>query len=334
MNKTFLLVFLGLLAFSAAQKLQTCTSTTLEFTVMKGKSQVLLYTSTLHTKEVEGSPMTQFFVTGESFSSTNMSAYHPNGDGIYVSVGGANYMRCYSIGGYCSWLVGNETVRINLPLGLMDHHGMAQVTENILDEGGISLSSGEFFTEDNNCQEIEHANSSFSGYVFHVRQCCKTFKPVPAPVADYPKCTQFNSSVSFYSNGLVFAAINATLNVTDKGLNISTISMGPIQGSFSLSQNAEQGYCGGRLGANSTCADFLPKSDFKVIFPVTIKQLTGQTWQYTASGGRIIRRNGIYEKEEGIRFTHESPCLEQYKSYSNNQIYSASHFCCSGFAKN
>ena len=95
----------------------------------------------------------------------------------------------------------------------------------------------------------------------------------------------------------------------------------------------DSGVCGSNFGHNATCTAPLPKSDFKVIFPVVARQSIGNKWQYTASAGRLISRNGIYQKEEGIAFTKSSPCLQQSQMYNDKKIYASSNFCCTAFAE-
>ena len=155
MIKTLVFLVCGLLALSAAQNPQICTSASLEYTVLLKNSQVLTYTSNIHTKKIDGSQKTQFFVTNETFSSANMSIYYPITNGMLASVGYDSSTRCYSIGGYCSWLVGNDTVQLSLSLNIGNTKARPSMLRNIIDENGISMTTGEFFTKENNCQEIE-----------------------------------------------------------------------------------------------------------------------------------------------------------------------------------
>ena len=170
------------------------------------------------------------------------------------------------------------------------------------------------------------------GYVRRTRQCCQSFQPVPPPVAEYPKCVKFNSSITFYNNSMIFAGVQSYFDVANDAVNISTYATGPTQGSYGVNGNGDYGNCGGRFIDNDTCTVPLPKSDFKFLFQVIARQFIGANWQYSANIGRLISRNGVFEKEEGIRFTQYSPCLEQYKLLQNNTIYIFSNFCCTEFA--
>ena len=152
--KTLVVFFCGLLAVAAAQKAYSCIATTIEYNATINDTPVLTYTSTLHSKEMKGSPMTQFFVTDETFTSANPSLYYSNNDGIYTSVGNRLSTRCVSIGGYCSWLVGNKTVKYQLSLTLGQYTGTAYINQNVIDENEISRTSGEFFTQENSCEEF------------------------------------------------------------------------------------------------------------------------------------------------------------------------------------
>jgi len=132
----------------------------------------------------------------------------------------------------------------------------------------------------------------------------------------------------------VFISVNATFTLFGNGVTISTTSQGPQQGYYSISQNGETNFCNGQLGGSLNCMTMLPMGDFKVLFLLSTWQPSGQTWSYNVNLGRIIDRDGTYEKEEGIVFTEASPCSNQYNSFSNNSVIAVSQFCCTSFAQN
>ncbi|KAE9552004.1 hypothetical protein FO519_004767 [Halicephalobus sp. NKZ332] len=328
MSESLFFICLGLLfLFSNAQKPQICTSTSVEIYATKEDPKIRLFTysATLVTKDLGKNQSTQFLVTDEAFNSSDPSSYKLNGDGLLAAIGSGKPIRCHSIGGYCSWLVGNNTVVTSLPLTLKDSNGNGPATYNLVDEGGISLETGMLFSD-------SLTSSTFPGYTFVVNQCCKEFKPVPAPVADSPKCTAFNASATFYYNENIFTTVNAILTVSGDGISISASSNGSNQAYYSITQNGVFGFCNAQLGMTSNCMTLLPESDFKVIFPLSIWQPSGQTWSYSINWGRIISRNGIYEKEEGIRFTQMSPCMNRYDIFLNGTVIAVSQFCCKSFA--
>ena len=352
MPKTLFFLFLGFLVIlSQAQKSQICTTTSIEIYATKDdpNHRLFNYSATLTTKKASRSPSTQLIVTDETFTSSDSSLYKLNGEGLKEAIGSKRSARCHSIGGHCSWLVGNETAIAALPLTLNGSSGDAAVIFNVVDEGGINLQTGQFFSDSFLCDTISDESkyyryllnlkvsfsaSTFPGYTFVSNQCCKDFKPVPPPVASAPKCLAFNATASFSANNAVFVTVNATFTIFGDGITISATSQGPNQGYYSITQNGETAFCTGQLGSSSTCMTMVPMSDFKVLFPLSIWQPSGQTWSYSVNLGRIISRDGTYEKEEGIRFTPTSPCSNQYNEFASKSVTAVSQFCCTSFAQN
>ena len=165
MSGALVFLLLGCLVFSSsAQKSQICTQTSIEVYATKDDPNLKLfdYSATLLTKDISGNSLTQLIITDEAFSSSDSSLYKLNGEGLKEIVGNKRSTRCQSIGGYCSWLVGNETAVASLPLTMDNITGEASVIFNIVDEGGISLLSGELFSDSLECDEISDESNYYS----------------------------------------------------------------------------------------------------------------------------------------------------------------------------
>lgn len=146
-------------------------------------------------------------------------------------------------------------------------------------------------------------------------------------------CVEFNSNTVFTltaSPSTVIANFSANYALLESEMIITvTDYTGPPTGSFYFSPNEDLIYCAGNV-SGCDLRQSLPTSDFQFDFLLDVWDPYPQTFHYDAVTGKLIRRNGVYMKEENTLYTPENPCWSRVEG-GNNDSTATSNFCCSRF---
>ncbi|KAE9549471.1 hypothetical protein FO519_007311 [Halicephalobus sp. NKZ332] len=202
------------------------------------------------------------------------------------------------------------------------------------DSGIIFISYlGEFFYPDGgNCASFEEMSQFVSGFFYQTKICCREFTYVHVPDENSNPCVEFDSNTVFSSNisSDVIANFSAHYALLKNEIVVTvTDYTGPPTGSFYFSPNEDLTYCAGNV-SGCYLRQNLSNSDFQFEFLLDVWDPYPQTFHYDAVTGKLIRRNGVYMKEENKIFSPEHPCWSRVEPGNNDSI-ATSKFCCSRF---
>lgn len=148
-------------------------------------------------------------------------------------------------------------------------------------------------------------------------------------------CIEFDSTTVFTSNtsdSEVISNFSAHYMIQDGSIQIQVTNYsGPSTGSYYFSPNEDLTYCSANT-SGCVLSQETANEDYEYIFMLDVWDPYPQTYHYDAVAGKLIKRNGIFMKEENKPYTPDDKCWNRIEPGNNNSIATSS-FCCSRFKK-
>uniref|UniRef100_A0A914QDF2 Uncharacterized protein n=1 Tax=Panagrolaimus davidi TaxID=227884 RepID=A0A914QDF2_9BILA len=183
----------------------------------------------------------------------------------------------------------------------------------------------------------ETVKDPFDNEIIFQQYCCTNYNYITAPEIPPSQCVQFQSNTTFTSsNGTLLSLISAQYALTSIGIEYSVNpNILPSLYTYNFYSNRRGRE---RWGYMSSWTMFDRQYDSNSNFEFNMVSYIGNDYTYDDTliyygitiSGRIVRRNGIFYKDEMNPYTPENPCWN-----SIAPIYSGSkatnNFCCTKF---
>jgi hypothetical protein len=264
------------------------------------------------------------------FWSFNETLYYQTGAPVFSDFRGYSDFQCQNESSTCTFTVSDGAMFFYLQVMINGEQKDVPFASWLLMEQATFF--GGWFQLDSKSPPCFSGTEggNYNGHTY----CCSKYTTLTVPDSTPDSCQEFSGSTVFLdANDKPFSHVSTNIEVNPNFVNITATAEFLLEDAakFEINPNYIVGCSGSTSKSCSTLFEITPSKNFQIDNYFKLKDSTGESYSLELVS-KIIRRNGIFLKNESHPFTPEDSCLIEMTPTLWDGSKTQNKFCCTKFS--